>query len=99
MDCPETFGNLRKLAVEVSGRFSAGFQQVSGKSTKSLYFQPSLSYIQSNLLEGWNYQRFCLFTRNLLETSTANFRRFLEVSEQSDIDGPHGSYFLARAAS
>ena len=56
MDCPETFGNLRKLAVEVSGRFSAGFQQVSGKSTKSLYFQPSLSYIQSNLLEGWNYQ-------------------------------------------
>ena len=26
MDYPETSGNLRKLAVEVSGRFPAGFQ-------------------------------------------------------------------------
>ena len=34
----------------------------------------NFSYIQSNLLEGWNYQQFCLFTGNLLETS-----RFLEV--------------------
>ena len=27
-DCPETYGNLRKPAAEVSGRFPAGFHKI-----------------------------------------------------------------------
>jgi hypothetical protein len=36
MDYPDTSGNLWKPAADVSGRFLAGFQQVSGRFLNSL---------------------------------------------------------------
>ena len=48
-------------------------------------FQTASRFDHIQLKEVWNYQWFCLSNGNLRG-------RFLEVSGQSIIDGPHGNY-------
>ena len=94
MDCPVTSGNRPQ-------GFPGGFRHVSSKETKSLVI-PAVFELYTVKSTRWLELPVILSiyqkpAGNLLETSRAGFQRFLEVSGQSILDGPHGAYLFYRS--
>ena len=79
-DCPETSGNLRKPAAEVSGRFPAGFQKLDKITGIFSYVRHVIVGLELPVILAFYWK------------PAGNLRgRFPEVSGQPFIDGPHGT--------
>ena len=73
-DCPETSGNLRKPAAEVSGRFPAGFHKIDKITGIFSYVRHVIVGLELPVILAFYWKP----ARNLQETSKAGFRRFAD---------------------